>query len=76
MSSQPVMVPNPELGATLVHPAIQYLNAFFSETDTICLTFIHATKKYKNGGAVRRERAPLQNSGPAPGRLLRERARH
>jgi RepB DNA-primase from phage plasmid len=28
------------------HPAIQYLKALFSENDIVCLTFIHATRKY------------------------------
>jgi hypothetical protein len=36
----------------MTHPAIQYLNALFSKTDRVCLTFIHATKKYASGGAV------------------------
>jgi hypothetical protein len=34
------------------HPAVQYLKALFNDHDWICLTFIHATKKYKSGGAV------------------------
>jgi DNA primase RepB-like protein len=34
------------------HPAITYLTALFEETDTICATFIHASKQYSHGGAV------------------------
>ncbi len=32
--------------ALAVQPAVQYLTALFSPNDIVCLTFIHATKKY------------------------------
>jgi hypothetical protein len=34
------------------HPAVEYLTALFEKTDHICLTFIHGSKCYANGGAV------------------------
>ena len=34
------------------HPAVQYLTALFQPDDIVCLTFIHGTKTYADGGAV------------------------
>ena len=35
-----------------MHPAVEYFRALFDEGDTLCLTFIHATKTFKNGMAL------------------------
>lgn len=34
------------------HAAVRYLTALFKPDDIVCLTFIHGTKTYANGGAV------------------------
>ncbi len=35
-----------------MHAAVEYFRALFDDGDTLCLTFIHATKTFKNGMAL------------------------